>query len=77
MNKFITIILLLLLNSQSAAFSKPDINARTAIVIDFHSDEIIYELEPDLEIYPASMTKIMTTIVAFDLIKKKKIIARR
>ena len=37
------------------------------------SDKILYELEPDLEIYPASMTKIMTSIIAFDLLKQGKI----
>ena len=45
------------------------INARTAILQDFHSGEILYEKEPDRSIYPASMTKIMTSIIAFDLIK--------
>ncbi len=50
----------------NAAF---DINARTAILQDFLSGEILYEKEPDKSIYPASMTKIMTTIIAFDLIK--------
>jgi D-alanyl-D-alanine carboxypeptidase (penicillin-binding protein 5/6) len=49
------------------------VNARTAIVIDYHSDKILYEYEPDIQIYPASMTKIMTTIIAFDLITKKKL----
>ena len=29
----------------------------------------MYEKEPDRSIYPASMTKIMTSIIAFDLIK--------
>ena len=46
-----------------------DIKARTAILQDFHSGEILYEKEPDKSIYPASMTKIMTAIIAFDLIK--------
>ena len=46
-----------------------DIKARTAILQDFLSGEILYEKEPDRSIYPASMTKIMTTIIAFDLIK--------
>ena len=46
-----------------------DINARTAILQDFLSGEILYEKEPDQVIYPASMTKIMTAIIAFDLIK--------
>ena len=31
--------------------------------------EILYEKDPDRSIYPASMTKIMTSIIAFDLIK--------
>ncbi len=46
-----------------------EIKARTAILQDFLSGEILYEKEPDRSIYPASMTKIMTSIVAFDLIK--------
>ena len=46
-----------------------DIKARTAILLDYHSGEILYEKEADISIYPASMTKIMTAIIAFDLIK--------
>ncbi len=51
------------------AISNIEIKARTAILQDFLSGEILYEKEPDRSIYPASMTKIMTTIIAFDLIK--------
>jgi D-alanyl-D-alanine carboxypeptidase (penicillin-binding protein 5/6) len=52
-------------------FAKANLNvkARTAILQDFYSGEIIYEKEADISIYPASMTKIMTSIIAFDLIK--------
>jgi len=46
-----------------------EIKARTAILQDFFSGEILYEKEADRSIYPASMTKIMTSIIAFDLIK--------
>ena len=46
-----------------------DIKARTVILQDFYSEEILYEKEADRSIYPASMTKIMTAIIAFDLIK--------
>ena len=46
-----------------------EIKARTAILQDYLSGEILYEKEPDRSIYPASMTKIMTSIIAFDLIK--------
>ena len=47
-----------------------DINAKTVILQDFLSGKILFEKEPDLRIFPASMTKIMTSIVAFDLIKQ-------
>ena len=67
--KFLTILITLLLTlSSNAAF---DIKARTAILQDSLSGEILYEKEPDKSIYPASMTKIMTTIIAFDLIRKR------
>ena len=72
MNKFI-ITLILFLNCHSFALANPILNARTGILIDYHSDKILYELEPDAQIYPASMTKIMTTIIVFDLIKKNKL----
>ncbi len=65
-----TIIILLanffIFNSLNANI---EIKARTAILQDFLSGEILYEKEPDRSIYPASMTKIMTSIIAFDLIK--------
>ncbi|MDC1159950.1 D-alanyl-D-alanine carboxypeptidase [Candidatus Pelagibacter sp.] len=65
--KFISILLLITFTiNGNAAF---DVNARTAILQDFLSGEILYEKEPDKSIYPASMTKIMTAIIAFDLIK--------
>ena len=47
-----------------------NLKAKTVILQDYLSGEILYKKEPDLSIYPASMTKIMTTIIAFDLIKK-------
>ncbi len=53
----------------STSLANLDVKARTAILQDFLSGEILYEKEPDRSIYPASMTKIMTSIIAFDLIK--------
>ena len=72
MTKYILLILLLL-NTNITVFANPVVKVRTGILVDYHSDEVLYELEPDAEIYPASMTKIMTAIVAFDLLKKNKI----
>jgi serine-type D-Ala-D-Ala carboxypeptidase (penicillin-binding protein 5/6) len=72
MNKFKILLSFLILNC-STAIAKPTIDARTAIVLDYHSDKVLFELEADAQIYPASMTKIMTTIVAFDLLKKNRL----
>ena len=51
------------------AIASLDVKARSAILQDYYSGEILYEKEADISIYPASMTKIMTSIIAFDLIK--------
>ncbi len=69
MFKKIFFINLLILLISKFVFAKIDIKARTVILQDFLSGEILYEKEPDRSIYPASMTKIMTSIIAFDLIK--------
>ena len=53
----------------NASISAFDINARTAILQDYLSGEILYEKDIQRSIYPASMTKIMTSIVIFDLLK--------
>jgi len=54
----------------NAAF---DIKARTVILQDFLSGKILYEKDADRIIFPASMTKIMTSIVVFDLLKNNEI----
>jgi len=65
------IILIISLNFifSNLALANLEVAARTAILQDYLSGEILYEKEPDHSIHPASMTKIMTAIVAFDLIK--------
>jgi len=64
--KFFTLLTFLLITFGANSF---EIKARTAILQDYLSGEILYEKDPDKSIYPASMTKIMTAIIAFDLIK--------
>ena len=65
---FLKLILLIVsIVNASAAF---DIKASTVILQDYLTGEILFEKEADRSIYPASMTKIMTSIIAFDLIKK-------
>ena len=68
--KKITIyILLFYLFTMTKVFAAFDIKARTAILQDYLSGEILFEKDITRSIYPASMTKIMTSIVVFDLLK--------
>ena len=69
MIKKFTHILFFLFLFTTNSFCEFQTKARTAILQDFYSGEILYEKEPDISIYPASMTKIMTAIIAFDFIK--------
>ena len=46
-----------------------EIKAPSVILQDYLSKEILYEKDADREIYPASMTKIMTSILAFEMLK--------
>ena len=74
MNKLsILVFSILFFLTTSVYTAGPNISAKTAILIDFDSGEVLFELDPDISIYPASMTKIMTTIVVFDLLKKEKL----
>ena len=68
--KIIFLILFSLVNFKSYSF---DIKAPSVILQDFLSGEILYEKDADREIYPASMTKIMTSIIAFEMLKSGEI----
>ena len=73
MNKILVKIILLYFALTVNLVSNPKVDIKTAILLDFDSNKIIYELEPDMSIYPASMTKIMTSIIVFDLLKDNKL----
>ena len=70
MKKIFKILLIFILfASQKVLSIEFDIKAKTAILQDYLSGEILYEKDSDLSIYPSSMTKIMTSIIAFEQIK--------
>ena len=65
MKKFIFTILLLF----SFETKSIDTKAEQAVVIDFDTNEVLFEKNSNQRVIPASMTKIMTIYVAFDRIK--------
>ena len=68
--KIIFSIFISLINFKAYSF---DIKAPSVVLQDFLSGEILYEKDADREIYPASMTKIMTSIIAFEMLKNGEI----
>tara|TARA_B110000259_G_scaffold113607_1_gene129529 strand:- start:249 stop:1400 length:1152 start_codon:yes stop_codon:yes gene_type:complete len=73
MTSYLKIFIIVFFSSITLVQASPNIKARTAILVDFQSDKILYELQPDHSIHPASMTKIMTAIIVFDLLTQEKI----
>jgi len=73
MNNYFKYFFLFFLTWTNFAHANPNIEVKTAILIDFHTSKVLYELESEMSIYPASMTKIMTTIIAFDLLTENKL----
>ena len=43
-----------------------DIRAKAAMLIELTSDTVVYEYQKDLKVYPASLTKIMTCMLAIE-----------
>ena len=50
-----------------------DTKAEHAIVVDYNTNEILFEKNADMKIEPASMTKIMTVYAAFDRIENSNL----
>jgi len=69
----VKILFFTILFNNSSLNAEINIRAKTAIIQDYLSGKILYEKNPDIKIYPASMTKIMTSIIAFELLKNDEI----
>lgn len=68
MRKVIFLCLMIILSTYSYSFGEELIlNGEGAILIDYDSMEILYEKNPNLQLYPASTTKIITGILAIEL----------
>lgn len=59
-------MLALVINTVFAADSKPEVTAKSAIVIEASTGKILFEKNAEERRYPASTTKIMTLIVALE-----------
>ena len=61
-------LFIIVICTTSTSFAK-----KAAIVIDFDTKEVLFEVNADTKNYPASLTKIMTLYILFDKLEKKQI----
>ena len=64
--KFTLNIFIAILLSINSAFALIDTNAETAIIIDADTGYVLYEKNSNMKTFPASMTKIMTSMIVFE-----------
>ena len=64
----ITPFFLIVIFTTSESFAK-----KAAIVIDFDTKEVLFEINANTKNYPASLTKIMTLYILFDQLEKNQI----
>jgi D-alanyl-D-alanine carboxypeptidase (penicillin-binding protein 5/6) len=67
---FALVVAGLALASPAGAFDTP---ARTAVLVDYDTGEVLYSKDADKRIPPASMTKLMTAAVVFEKLKSGEI----
>ncbi|NMB26656.1 MAG: D-alanyl-D-alanine carboxypeptidase [Tissierellia bacterium] len=75
--KFVSIILLiiigLMLTTNIFAEEELDIKAKSAILMDYYTGEVIYEKNPHDKLPPASISKIMTLLLGMEALEGGKI----
>ncbi len=64
----LTPLILLVIFTTSTTYAK-----KAAIVIDFDTKEVLFEVNANTKNYPASLTKIMTLYILFDRLEKNQI----
>ena len=77
LNKIIAVLFILLMtfpNTVFAAEAPPEVVAQTAILGEVSTGKIIYQKDMDKKMYPASMTKLLTAIVALEHLKPDDLI---
>ena len=65
--------LCLLMSASAQSLAPPVIAARSWLVMDASSGQLLAAHEPDLRIEPASLTKLMTAYLAFSAVRDKRL----
>lgn len=61
-------------SAQAAVWpSPPEIDAKAYLLLDLKANQVLASRDADLEVEPASLTKLMTAYLVFDALKNKRI----
>jgi len=71
--KLTTIILLLFIGLNSNSILAKKVVGIAAIIIDYDTQEVLFEVNADTLNYPASLTKMMTLYIVFDYLDNNKL----
>ena len=78
-HRFLSVFLLAALvmtlwaSPRAAALAEPDIQCKAALLVDAHTGAVVYAKNEHQELYPASLTKIMTCLLTLEAIDKGKL----
>ena len=67
---FLYFCFLLLFTIKSYSEDNLNLKYKAAIVVDANNGEVLYSYNPDMAIYPASLTKIMTAYIVFSAVEQ-------
>lgn len=74
MKRFVSIIIsIMMLISAMPVFAEPDITSKSAILMDYNTGKIIYALNENEKLPPASITKIMTLLLTMEAVDSGRI----
>ncbi|MGI6777261.1 MAG: D-alanyl-D-alanine carboxypeptidase family protein [Acetivibrionales bacterium] len=66
------ILVFFILNSNMYVFAQVDIQARSAVLMEASTGNVLYEKNADVPVPPASITKLMTLLLGFEAIDQGK-----
>lgn len=78
-HRFLSIFLLVVLLAalwappRAAALEPPEIQCKSALLVDAHTGAVVYAKDEHQELYPASLTKIMTCLLTLEAIDRGKL----
>ncbi|NLS44858.1 MAG: D-alanyl-D-alanine carboxypeptidase [Firmicutes bacterium] len=65
--------MLMLSSAQISHAAAPELKTKSAILVDADTGQILFEKDPDVQLAPASITKIMTMLLAMDAVEAGKV----